>query len=248
MVLLKVNEIFGLTIQGEGKTSGKPVMFLRLGMCNLQCVWCDTPYTWNWTGTDFKHNDSQKYDKVKEIREMTPERIRDLLIYKQIEQKGLDNLVRAVVVSGGEPLIQHKQLTSLFELLKLEDWWIEVETNGTILPNNRFLELVDQINCSPKLANSGMKQQKRERPEVLQALASNPKVNFKFVVSCEDDLPEIISLIKKYQMKEVYLMPLGMTKKELEITRNLTREIAEKTGLLFSDRKHITLLGGGRGI
>ena len=39
---LRVNEIFGPTIQGEGKSAGREVKFLRLSGCNLACTWCDT--------------------------------------------------------------------------------------------------------------------------------------------------------------------------------------------------------------
>src|SRR5271157_4580203 len=35
------------TLQGEGITIGRPAVFFRLHVCNLQCVWCDSWYTWN---------------------------------------------------------------------------------------------------------------------------------------------------------------------------------------------------------
>ena len=40
-------EIF-YSIQGEGANVGKPAVFLRMGLCNLKCSWCDTKYTWDW--------------------------------------------------------------------------------------------------------------------------------------------------------------------------------------------------------
>jgi len=83
--MLKVNEIFGPTIQGEGKSSGMPCAFLRLSLCNLHCIWCDTPYTWNWKGTPFSH--PEKFDQEKEIHIMSNEEILETL--KTIDVKNL---------------------------------------------------------------------------------------------------------------------------------------------------------------
>lgn len=41
---LLVSEVFGPTVQGEGKHCGRIAAFVRLGGCNLHCRWCDTPY------------------------------------------------------------------------------------------------------------------------------------------------------------------------------------------------------------
>lgn len=238
--MLKINEIFGPTIQGEGKSVGKEVSFIRTSLCNLYCRWCDTPYTWNWEGTDFIHDDPKKFSKEKEIHEME---IDEIIV--RVAQIGCRN----IVISGGEPLIQHKQLTTLIEKMKsLDEYWIEVETNGTIYPNNRFLEMIDQINCSPKISNSGNKKYDREKPTVLTQLAQHPKVNFKFVISQQDDVAEVLRYITQYEMKDVYLMPLGLNKEQLQLTTKLTQDLCDSYGFTFSDRLHITLLGGGRGV
>ena len=46
-------EIFH-SLQGEGHSIGTPTVFLRLALCNLTCVWCDTKYTWDWANFDTK--------------------------------------------------------------------------------------------------------------------------------------------------------------------------------------------------
>ena len=48
--MLAVSEIFGPTHQGEGPSTGRLCGFVRLARCNLSCLWCDTPYTWDWGG------------------------------------------------------------------------------------------------------------------------------------------------------------------------------------------------------
>src|SRR5438046_5626962 len=60
---LVVSEIFGPTFQGEGPSLGRRCVFLRLGACNLHCRWCDTPYTWDWTGRN-----GIEYDPRQELR------------------------------------------------------------------------------------------------------------------------------------------------------------------------------------
>ena len=47
-------EIFH-TLQGEGVSMGVPAVFVRLSLCNLHCVWCDTDHTWNFEGTRWVH-------------------------------------------------------------------------------------------------------------------------------------------------------------------------------------------------
>lgn len=239
-MFIKINEIFGPTIQGEGKSVGKRVAFVRTSFCNLVCVWCDTPYTWNWEGTSYKHNLDKKYSKSEEIHEMSVEEV-----FQKVQSLGVD----AVVISGGEPCVQHKALVPLIQKLKENGYWVEVETNGTMYPEEMF-SLVDQINCSPKLSNAGNPQKKAEIPEVLRRLAKDPKVNFKFVIGSADDEREVARLVELYEISPlaVYLMPLGMTVSELCYTRTGTQELAKKYGFNFSDRLHIVKLGGGRGV
>lgn len=239
--MLVVNEVYGPVQQGEGKSAGKEVMFLRLSGCNLACVWCDTPYTWNWIGTPFAHPD--KFDPRKESHRMSA---REVLI----KLRELSPDTKSVVVSGGEPLLQQKGLMELFILLNRLGYWIEVETNGTTAPLPEFSFLVDQFNCSPKLSNSGPDNLpiKREVPKALQTLSSLPKTTFKFVIITETDLKETLELVRKYEMREVYLMPEGRTREEQISRQEQVRQMCVEYGFHFSPRLHILEHGNLRGV
>lgn len=238
---MKVNEIFGPTIQGEGRSAGMPVAFLRLATCNLHCFKCDTPYTWLYEGSNAKHIDGIQFSKKAEIHEMEIEEIFDLL-----EKTGMKHLV----VSGGEPLLQQFNLIDLFKKLKKVGWYIEVETNGTQIPRTQFLELVDQINCSPKLEGSfsGEPEKMRIRKESLEVLSKADKVNFKFVIAESENINEVLGLVERFQMKEVRLMPECRTNEEMKEKELLVRGLCEKHNFIYCTRLSIEISGTKRGV
>lgn len=241
MTDLIVNEIFGPTIQGEGLSKGKEVIFLRLSGCNLACSYCDTPYTWNWTGTKFLHPD--KYDRRSESHRMSLEEVVAAIIK-------LGDSVKGLVISGGEPMLQMTSLEKVIQSLKELGWWVEIETNGTISPSDNFLEVVDQINCSPKLSSSGEDnpEVRRIKDKALITLASSSKVNFKFVVTSRQDMQEIVSLAARYNFQNIILMPEGRTKEEQLIRSEQVRLLAEEFGYSFSPRLHILQWNTKRGV
>src|SRR5882762_8325214 len=109
---LAVSEIFGPTWQGEGSSIGKRCYFLRLGGCNQHCVWCDTPYTWDWTGRN-----GTVYDPKREIRKYTPDDIvaelNRMLPDWELNDDWRRMNPKMLVISGGEPMLQQKRLVTL---------------------------------------------------------------------------------------------------------------------------------------
>ncbi len=236
---LTVNEVFGPTFQGEGRYAGRACAFLRLAYCNLSCIWCDTPFTWNWTGTDFIHPD--KYDKDKETHDMT-----NAEIVARISKFDVGHLV----ISGGEPLLQQTRLIPFLRMLKASGpYFVEVETNGTIMPTKEFLPWVDQINCSPKLSNSGDATHLRIKPKVLQFLTHCNKVDFKFVIGPRQEIDEVEGFRALFGISKerVWLMPLGKTKDELK-ANSFIEYIAKAQGFNFSPRLQIETYGDKRGV
>ena len=193
---MKISEIFK-SIQGEGTNAGKPAIFLRTAECNLKCTWCDTKYTWDW----------KSFDYSKEVKEISIKDIRE-----RIEQFNL----RHLVITGGEPLMQQDDLAELLVFLK-PDFYVEIETNGTILPNNALSTLVDQWNVSPKTKNSGNPLELCEDNECYAFFSKQKNCYFKYVVENEDDLVEINHLMKKHRLEKsrVLLMTQASTKEEM---------------------------------
>lgn len=120
-----VVEIF-CSLQGEGFNTGREVVFLRLGGCNLACPWCDTQYN------DFTMMDGAS-------------------ILEAVLKLG----VRSLIVTGGEPLII-RGLTDLIRCFKKHGYWIAVETNGLSVAEEGVLELFDYIAVSPKAAYASL--------------------------------------------------------------------------------------------
>ena len=50
---IRVSEIFGPTIQGEGALIGLPTVFVRTGGCDYRCSWCDSLHA---VDSEFRHD------------------------------------------------------------------------------------------------------------------------------------------------------------------------------------------------
>ena len=96
-------EIFE-SLQGEGRNSGRPCVFVRFAGCNLACPWCDTDRA--------RHFSLSLDELVKEIAAFKP---------------------KSVILTGGEPT-RVAAMPELIAALKERGYWIAVETNGTAEP------------------------------------------------------------------------------------------------------------------
>jgi 7-carboxy-7-deazaguanine synthase len=100
---MQITEIFK-SIQGESTYAGMPCVFVRLTGCNLRCSWCDSEYTF--TGG----------------RRMA---LGDVMqAVKQFSSEGL------VEITGGEPMLQEREVVPLMESLLSEGYTVLLETSG----------------------------------------------------------------------------------------------------------------------
>src|SRR5712691_13530464 len=92
--MLRVASLFGPTFQGEGPSAGQVAAFVRLSGCPVACAWCDEPQTWDWS----------RFDEAAESRPMS---------VQQVLQWAAALPVGLVVITGGESLIQQRQVAVL---------------------------------------------------------------------------------------------------------------------------------------
>lgn len=233
-------EVF-YSIQGEGVSIGKPAIFVRLSQCNLHCVWCDTPYTWNWEGTKFQH--AEKVEREKSQAEVSITTLVELIT---------DYPCTRIILTGGEPFIQQKELVELMKALKEldEDYFFEIETNGTFEPLLAFDELIGQYNVSAKLSNCGDSEKLRLKEEALTFFSDSSKANFKFVIDTQQDLKEVQQLQRRFKIhqQKILLMPQARTKEALQQKQDELIEVCKEYGYSYSDRLHVRIYGDKKGV
>jgi 7-carboxy-7-deazaguanine synthase len=100
---MQIIEIYR-SIQGESSFAGVPCIFVRLAACNLRCTWCDSEYTF----TGGKKMSGE--DVEREVARLAP--------------AGL------VEITGGEPMLQERELVPLMERLLARGYTLLLETSG----------------------------------------------------------------------------------------------------------------------
>lgn len=236
---LLISEAF-YSIQGEGKTAGVPAYFIRLSHCNLSCgetMKVVNDYAkgkieldpGNFKGTLHQAGTASWTCDTIPVwargKEMEFQEIIDSWKSQGIYGDICKGLIH-IIWTGGEPTIPGHQesIRNFYDYWYSQDsdihWpnnmiygerpWFELETNGTIYLEYQFKAIIDQINCSPKLSNSGMAKKYRIVPDAIERILSHQNYQMKFVVSTEDDIFEMFDTYIepfKIPLKNVVCMP-----------------------------------------
>ncbi|MFY7964854.1 MAG: 7-carboxy-7-deazaguanine synthase QueE [Chitinophagaceae bacterium] len=102
------------TLQGEGYHQGRAAYFIRLGGCDVGCVWCDVKESWN--------ADAHPKFSVNEIVEKVIQEVRST-------KNEVENEKPLVVITGGEPLMHN--LDELIKALQAKGFETNIETSGS---------------------------------------------------------------------------------------------------------------------
>lgn len=167
--LMQIIEIFR-SIQGESSFAGLPCTFVRLAGCNLRCDWCDSEYTF--TG-----------GKKMSVEEVGAE-------VKRLSAGGL------VEITGGEPMLQERELLPLIDSLLAAGYRLLIETSGE-RPLERVPKQVHKI-VDVKCPGSG--EGGSFRMSNLDALTRNDEV--KFVLASRADYEFASDFTREHRLDE----------------------------------------------
>jgi 7-carboxy-7-deazaguanine synthase len=237
-LFLSDDKIF-YTIEGEGEYVGQPSVFMRMSMCNLTCKGfaskdspngCDSFVSWS-VKNKMTFNEIFQHMEEKNFIE----HLRNKAIFK---------------LTGGEPLIQEKQLLKFIESFNERYQFIpriDFETNATIKPNEIWKDKFKAtFTTSPKLTTNGDPEEKTYKPEVLKWHVKNSS-GFKFVISSDKDIEEIW---KKYvndehginvPLNRIWFMPCCGSREEHIKIAPAVAEYAKSMYVNFSPRMHLLI-------
>jgi len=130
---IRVSEIFGPTIQGEGALIGQPTVFVRTGGCDYRCSWCDSLHAVDagWRQTWVPMSAQAVMAEVARLSGHRP---------------------LMVTLSGGNPAIQ--PLGLLIEAGRARGYRFAMETQGSVARD--WFGRLDMLVLSPKPPSSGM--------------------------------------------------------------------------------------------
>ena len=169
-----------------------------------------------------------------------------------------------IIWTGGEPTMKKHQeaIVNFFEYWKQSDNLVEtqivttptagilfkipfneIETNGTVYIEDSLFKILDQINCSPKLENSGQARNKRIVPDAIKRVMEHSNYQFKFVISTEDDIKEIFrDFVEPFNipLKNVVCMPGLDSQTDFHERTQFCLEMAKKYKFRGMTRLHIS--------
>ncbi len=230
---IRISEIFGPTIQGEGALIGQPTIFVRTGGCDYRCSWCDSMHA-----VDSEHRHEWKAMSASAI-------------FEEIEKLS-GGVPIMVSLSGGNPAIQN--LKPLIDMGHAKGYKFALETQGSIAQD--WFEDLDVLTLSPKPPSSDMDTDWIVLAECLAVSNSKPDIALKFIVKDDEDYIYAKDAANKYPEYPVYLQPCNhsITKDDIDGVINNTHWLINKAledqwfEAIILPQLHVLLWGNKRGV
>lgn len=196
----QVNEVFQ-TIQGEGRFTGTPSVFLRLQGCPVGCSWCDTQHTWN---IDPDKQTSAANVLAKSADDATWFSASAESILALFKHQGYN--AKHVVITGGEPAMF--DLQALTALLHEQGYSVQIETSGTF---ELHVSAQTWVTVSPKVNMRG------GLPVLASALQRANEI--KHPVAMEKHIAELDELLRLGMSSDclIYLQPISQQQRATEL-------------------------------
>lgn len=181
---IRISEIFGPTIQGEGALIGQPTVFVRTGGCDYRCAWCDTLHA---VDSEYRHlwQPMTAEDIWSEVRKLS------------------NGKPLMISLSGGNPASQ--PLGPLIDLGHAEGYSFALETQGSVAKD--WFEKLDILTLSPKPPSSGMETDWDKFDECLKAAKDGPDIALKIVIFDDADYGYAREAARRYPDLDLYLQP-----------------------------------------
>ncbi|WP_454277198.1 7-carboxy-7-deazaguanine synthase QueE [Roseovarius sp. MBR-154] len=180
---IRISEIFGPTIQGEGALIGEPTVFVRTGGCDYRCSWCDSLHA------------------VDAAYRATWSPMPPAAVMAEVARLSGDRPLM-VTLSGGNPAIQ--PLGPLIEMGKARGYRFAMETQGSVARD--WFAGLDMLVLSPKPPSSGMTVDWAVFEDCLTAAHNAPTV-LKIVIFDEADYLWARDVAARYPALPLYLQP-----------------------------------------
>ncbi len=236
------------SIQGEGKLIGTPSIFFRFGGCNLTCPNFGEHYV---KGKKVFGCDSiRAVNRALFESEWQEVKSEDFLVRKLQEHLEHLDFRPHVVLTGGEPLLYHKEpaFYNFVTYLVENEFIVTIETNATIeMDFSRYPAYKDVIFAmAVKLSNCGERYERRVNKKAIEAYVKQSAYSF-FKFTLDRNLiefgayDEIVDIAGDYPEAEIYCMPLGESVQELRRHDKAVAEFCMLYGFIYSDRLQVRL-------
>ncbi|MBX2870336.1 MAG: 7-carboxy-7-deazaguanine synthase QueE [Acidiferrobacterales bacterium] len=181
---IRISEIFGPTIQGEGLLIGQPTVFVRTGGCDYRCSWCDTLY-------------AVESQYLATWKSMSPQEI-----WQEVFALS-GGAPLTVTLSGGNPATQ--PLGELIALGQSQGFQFALETQGSVCQS--WFANLNVLTLSPKPPSSGMETDWKTLNDCIESAGDNTRTVMKIVVFDEEDYDYAKQVYAQYSNFPIYLQP-----------------------------------------